>query len=264
MDGERAAWLVIALCSRVKRSQRPSFHHGRSALHLPPSFLFFLPHHSLMIFFFPHCSLSCLITSLHQFFFWMCLLYSNFSAFSLLFYCIISVLLSLTKPSFFSYFCSPSINFSSAPLSTLLAPFHSVSSFSVSSLLDFFLFWLNCPYPFFHVSSHPLILPILHTSFSLLLIAAFLSFILLCFSPHRLSSFSLLNLRVSHACPLSLFLLCLSLTFCLSCLHLPCFLFFYASYFFDLSSLTLEAPASSQWWTFSINKAQVGSPFTRK
>lgn len=134
-------------------------------------------------FFFPHCSLSCLITSLHQFFFWMCLLYSNFSAFSLLFYCIISVLLSLTKPSFFSYFCSPSINFSSAPLSTLLAPFHSVSSFSVSSLLDFFLFWLNCPYPFFHVSSHPLILPILHTSFSLLLISAFLSLSFFCASP---------------------------------------------------------------------------------
>lgn len=81
MDGERAAWLVIALCSRVKRSQRPSFHHGRSALHLPPSFLFFLPHHSLMIFFFS-------------------------GAFSLLFYWIISVLLSLTKPSFFLFLLS--------------------------------------------------------------------------------------------------------------------------------------------------------------
>lgn len=171
--------------------------------------------------------------------------------------------------TFFFYFCSPSINFSSAPLSTLLAPLHSVSSFSVSSLLDFFLFWLNCPYPSFHVSSHPLILPILHTSFSLLLISAFLSLSFFCASPRIvfplfLFSFSLLNLLVSHACPLSLFLLCLSLTFCLSCLHLPCFLFFLASYFFDLSSLTLEAPASSQWWPFSINKAQVGSPFTRQ
>lgn len=61
MDGERAAWLVIALCSRVKRSQRPSFHHGCSALHLPPSFLFFLPHHSLMIFLFFRCLLSSLL-----------------------------------------------------------------------------------------------------------------------------------------------------------------------------------------------------------
>lgn len=86
-----AAWLLIALCSRVRRSQRPSFHHGRSSSSFASIFSLFPPS-SLIddLFFHAVPSPVSLRPSTSFFFSRMCLLYSTF----IVFYCRILLLLS--------------------------------------------------------------------------------------------------------------------------------------------------------------------------
>lgn len=196
-----AACLLIALCSRVKRSQRPSFHHGCSSSSFASIFSLFPPS-SLIDDLFFHAVPS--PVSLHpstSSFFWMC--HVTFS----IFYCVsstvvVSVFLSFHRLVFWDHLYT----FSNTPFSSLFFP---VLIKLPSSQLSRF--------------SHSLI-SLTSQSFSFLPFGAnlclSLSFIPLCFFPHCLSP----PFTPSPHC-----LSCLSFffSFCLSC-----FLFFLASCLF--------------------------------